>query len=228
MYAIQRVSHVSIEFKVSDDPIAMIEEPKLFFKFKVDECRKPVLWIGPWLTTLEMEDHRPLLRSFSTTLMSEKLNSFVLEMLSSIEILQSDHHENLQKLIIDQVCDEASIMDPKTMDVIVDIKLDTIDVYEEGDEEISNFIRELMVMEQESERMDMRPTSRDAIEALEKVVFEKGGGLLQTSCVVCIDEFFEGMEVKMMPCSHIFHGDCIDQWLGESGVLCVALRCQFE
>ncbi|XP_042479856.1 E3 ubiquitin-protein ligase SDIR1-like [Macadamia integrifolia] len=223
MRATQRVSHVSIEFKVSDDPIAMIEEPKLFFKFKVDECRKPVVLIGSWSTTLEMEDHRTLLRSFSTTLMSERLDSFVLEILSSIEILQSNNHEYLQKLIIDRVYDEANQY-LSTMHVTVDIKLDTTEVYEE-DEQISSFIRELMVMEQESERMDVKPTSRDAIEALEKVVFEKGGDLLQTSCVVCIDEFLERMEVKMMPCSHIFHGDCIDQWLGESNKCPL---CRFE
>jgi hypothetical protein len=32
-------------------------------------------------------------------------------------------------------------------------------------------------------------------------------------CVVCMDEFKVGAEVRRLPCLHTFHADCIDQWL---------------
>jgi hypothetical protein len=34
-----------------------------------------------------------------------------------------------------------------------------------------------------------------------------------TSCTVCLDELAKGDIVKMLPCGHIFHDRCIDEWL---------------
>mmetsp|Transcript_28844 Transcript_28844/g.51373 ORF Transcript_28844/g.51373 Transcript_28844/m.51373 type:complete len:514 (+) Transcript_28844:1047-2588(+) len=35
-------------------------------------------------------------------------------------------------------------------------------------------------------------------------------------CMVCIDDFEVGVEVKTLPCFHVFHTECIDEWLGRS------------
>lgn len=35
---------------------------------------------------------------------------------------------------------------------------------------------------------------------------------LQT-CVICLGEYEEGEEVRMLPCMHLFHAPCVDQWL---------------
>ncbi|MCD7447725.1 hypothetical protein HAX54_033515 [Datura stramonium] len=66
------------------------------------------------------------------------------------------------------------------------------------------------------------PTSRDAIEALEKVKMktmdrEKKYG---ETCMICFDKLFsEGVvEVTHMPCKHLFHGGCIVQWLERNHV----------
>eukprot|EP00929_Paragymnodinium_shiwhaense_P062720 TRINITY_DN31317_c0_g2_i1.p1 TRINITY_DN31317_c0_g2~~TRINITY_DN31317_c0_g2_i1.p1 ORF type:complete len:386 (-),score=64.75 TRINITY_DN31317_c0_g2_i1:221-1378(-) len=34
-----------------------------------------------------------------------------------------------------------------------------------------------------------------------------------TACTVCISDFALGEECRQLPCEHIFHKDCIDQWL---------------
>lgn len=34
------------------------------------------------------------------------------------------------------------------------------------------------------------------------------------TCVICLDDFVSGSTVKTLPCGHIFHKNCIDQWLG--------------
>lgn len=35
----------------------------------------------------------------------------------------------------------------------------------------------------------------------------------QPECPVCMDEFQEGQELRVLPCSHQFHQACIDEWL---------------
>ena len=38
----------------------------------------------------------------------------------------------------------------------------------------------------------------------------------QTACCVCIDEYEIGDEVRILPCDHIFHVPCVDEWLQRS------------
>lgn len=36
---------------------------------------------------------------------------------------------------------------------------------------------------------------------------------LPPTCAICLEEFREGMVVRHLPCHHIYHKKCIDQWL---------------
>ena len=36
---------------------------------------------------------------------------------------------------------------------------------------------------------------------------------VNTNCAVCQESFTSGQDARMLPCCHIFHLDCIDQWL---------------
>lgn len=42
----------------------------------------------------------------------------------------------------------------------------------------------------------------------------------ETSCTICTDDFADGIAVRKLPCGHIFHPTCVDQWLEEFGVTC--------
>lgn len=35
----------------------------------------------------------------------------------------------------------------------------------------------------------------------------------QTKCLVCLDEFADGDDLKTMPCLHFYHQRCLEQWL---------------
>merc|ERR1719346_679164 len=35
----------------------------------------------------------------------------------------------------------------------------------------------------------------------------------QTKCLICLDEFNDGDDVKTLPCLHIYHQQCIERWL---------------
>jgi len=59
-----------------------------------------------------------------------------------------------------------------------------------------------------------RGLSHETIDRIEKFRWE--GGVRerdQTSCMVCLANFVDGEEVRKLPCSHVFHAQCIDEWL---------------
>jgi len=35
----------------------------------------------------------------------------------------------------------------------------------------------------------------------------------EDKCAICLIEFQEGLDVRKLPCDHIFHPQCIDSWL---------------
>lgn len=36
----------------------------------------------------------------------------------------------------------------------------------------------------------------------------------QTKCLICLEEFGDGDDVMTLPCLHIYHKKCVEQWLG--------------
>ncbi|CAL9122342.1 unnamed protein product [Musa textilis] len=67
------------------------------------------------------------------------------------------------------------------------------------------------------------PASTDAVEELAVVKNERGGDIREESCIICFEEFDEGVEVTRTPCKHAFHGGCLNRWL-ESTRVCPLCR----
>lgn len=40
------------------------------------------------------------------------------------------------------------------------------------------------------------------------------------SCAICLDDFYEGQSVKVLPCAHGYHAECIDPWLNNRSDQC--------
>jgi hypothetical protein len=81
--------------------------------------------------------------------------------------------------------------------------------------------------------------SDDALAALPVTTVTEAGPLSKECCAVCQDEFAVGTDVKLLPCFHNFHPDCIDPWVREndscptcracvSKLIAQALRGQFD
>ncbi|KAK9927414.1 hypothetical protein M0R45_024598 [Rubus argutus] len=49
---------------------------------------------------------------------------------------------------------------------------------------------------------------------------------VRVPCVFCMEEMVTGCEVTPMPCSHLFHGRCIAEWLSRSSHTCPVCRFQ--
>jgi len=60
-----------------------------------------------------------------------------------------------------------------------------------------------------------RGLSHETIERIEKFSWDSGAARQhdQTSCMVCLANFVDGEDVRKLPCSHVFHRHCIDEWL---------------
>jgi hypothetical protein len=35
----------------------------------------------------------------------------------------------------------------------------------------------------------------------------------QTKCLICLEQFGDGDDVKTLPCLHIYHQQCVERWL---------------
>jgi hypothetical protein len=55
---------------------------------------------------------------------------------------------------------------------------------------------------------------------------ENSSRILDKSCVICLENFNNNDNVRIMPCFHVFHLDCIDKWLLEYNYKCPTCREQ--
>ncbi|PON64098.1 43kDa postsynaptic protein [Trema orientale] len=75
---------------------------------------------------------------------------------------------------------------------------------------------ERVMRESEAEAAAMfrvAPAAKASVEALEKVGYDDVVSLEVLTCVVCLEELKGRSQLTRMPCSHLFHGECIEKWL---------------
>ncbi|KAK8674371.1 hypothetical protein V6N13_112663 [Hibiscus sabdariffa] len=75
----------------------------------------------------------------------------------------------------------------------------------------------------EDNNYGMLPANKVSVEKMVKRVIVEDGE--KGDCMVCLDELGVGFYASRLPCSHIFHGDCIGKWLDQSHYCPI---CRFE
>lgn len=73
---------------------------------------------------------------------------------------------------------------------------------------------------EEDQMIKTVPATKSSINELERV-----GVDLSQDCSICLESLPIGLQVVRMPCSHVFHGDCIVKWLERS---CHCPVCRFQ
>ncbi|KAJ1380135.1 Zinc finger, RING-type [Sesbania bispinosa] len=111
----------------------------------------------------------------------------------------------------DEVENRCSVFRTKSgkfhlFNLVLDIR-----IQDELDDDIIN-----MVMEESMRETQMVPASKIAIESLQKVKLQEGATMER--CSICLMEFDVGTEVSSMPCKHVYHHECLVQWLKTSHV----------
>jgi len=70
------------------------------------------------------------------------------------------------------------------------------------------------------------PTHPDTFEKLPRIILsESHVELMKTECSVCKCDFEMSEETIQLPCEHLFHSDCISQWLNQAST-CPVCRLQ--
>lgn len=78
-------------------------------------------------------------------------------------------------------------------------------------------LHSVLQMVRQNEEQRQTGAQDDDIEALPTRVYEGGAsghsGGEGTNCQICMEDFAEGDELRTLPCFHLFHSKCVDQWL---------------
>ncbi|CAF3546405.1 unnamed protein product [Fusarium graminearum] len=53
------------------------------------------------------------------------------------------------------------------------------------------------------------------------------GDSASTACSICTEDFVEGVKLRMLPCRHLYHPQCIDPWLTNRSRTCPLCRVNF-
>jgi hypothetical protein len=73
------------------------------------------------------------------------------------------------------------------------------------------------------------PTSGGGVKEEQQVLGDDGGAHNEDVCPICLVDFEDGEDIRRLPCKHIFHVPCIDEWLRRNkvrrAVLCIETCC---
>ncbi|XP_015072359.2 E3 ubiquitin-protein ligase SDIR1-like [Solanum pennellii] len=134
----------------------------------------------------------------------------------AISQLLMDKFEDQQHVIVEQTIRKLQgiVITSEMSEVCVDVNLQ-IDHYCDG--------RILSALEESSSEDGMVPASESSIELLEPMEADERNS--NDECLVCLDELGEETDVLRLPCSHMFHAECITKWLQNSHYCPL---CRFE
>tara|TARA_A100001015_G_C15031922_1_gene733808 strand:- start:852 stop:1730 length:879 start_codon:yes stop_codon:yes gene_type:complete len=62
------------------------------------------------------------------------------------------------------------------------------------------------------------------VRKLKKIKFKNKDLEKYQVCAICLDEYIEDDELRLLPCNHEFHAKCIDEWLLKNNVKCPKCR----
>lgn len=70
------------------------------------------------------------------------------------------------------------------------------------------------------------PASQSALDKLQtkEVDDEMLSSIDKPKCVICVDEMAKGEKASILPCNHLFHGDCVTLWLKQHNTCPVCRR----
>ncbi|CAK9168726.1 unnamed protein product [Ilex paraguariensis] len=137
------------------------------------------------------------------------------------------------------VLTNISIVDPylpldfveEIIDNAFDLGLSMVDNFQNMERNILSMIVKIRVLfivpsidrDEEEEIASIRSATKSSIEVLKKVTLKLDDSCSKRECAICLETFCAGLEVTRMPCSHMFHGNCIARWLEKSS-LCPLCR----
>jgi hypothetical protein len=148
---------------------------------------------------------------FRDSVQLQSIHQFIPSMLFSMDFCRCIFQQ-VERRISSYVfhgAQEAIALGNNFLDILAEVDV-VIEEYYNEDEVVNGVLRDSMNM------VEFRgvPASSASIKALKTEVFESREEC--GSCFIYLDELRDGMVVISLPCSHIFHSNCIKQWLLQS------------
>lgn len=72
----------------------------------------------------------------------------------------------------------------------------------------------------EEEEEDEGLLKKESLSKLSVIHFSASIKNINESCPICIEEYTKDEKVRLLPCGHVYHLECIDPWLTEKSSLC--------
>lgn len=91
------------------------------------------------------------------------------------------------------------------------------------EELIESILRQLQQLQLEGQQ---RPLGTEATKKLPIETYKKLVSSSQEACAICVDDFKDADRMRVLPCNHHFHMECIDEWLINHSDLCPLCKKQ--
>ncbi|MCD7462053.1 hypothetical protein HAX54_047664 [Datura stramonium] len=181
--------------------------PANFFWYKPPNDVESVLVDRTWEGSTKSSQ---IILHHSDVMLYQRLDCAISEVLSNWKDLFEDQHHSIIERTARQL---QRIMTRNTLGVCVDVTLVINHVCDGG----------ILIASDELSMDGMVPASKSSIEMLELMKVDERN--IKDECMVCLDEIGKESEVLCLPCSHMFHGECILKWLEKSHYCPL---CRFE
>ncbi|XP_042499767.1 RING finger protein 150-like [Macadamia integrifolia] len=110
---------------------------------------------------------------------------------------------------IDDVCE--------AFDIFIVLNVPLLEYDTSLDDDYVEWFESMYIEGEEEGSIRLVPASPSSIQALEIKKFddieEDPSSSSTETCMICMDEYVRGVDVARLPCSHLFHGECIVKWL---------------
>lgn len=133
--------------------------------------------------------------SLSNVMSDDEIQRMIPSFMSHVESRVEDYHSAVRGI--------ASVTPPHLIPLFIEVQLSSSDEvldHEEEDEDES------------MEEVIKIPASEEAIASLSEVKVMKDE-IKEERCSICLENFEDNDYVLAMPCDHIFHKNCILEWL---------------
>lgn len=157
-----------------------------------------------------------------TTLLSDSTRALVGDVLSSMLVPEHGHPAITEEVFHKLAGLSSSNLGNANNTTMLPIFVGIIDLNllmpSVGSDPITSLANRVAMSSMQTYEAKPIPADESSIENLEKVIFGEEGmrEQQQTSCVICMEDFEDGVQVSRLPCLHFYHEDCIGQWLKTS------------
>ncbi|KAF4036626.1 Ring finger domain [Phytophthora infestans] len=135
------------------------------------------------------------------------------------------YERNMQRTLLEHLLEEQFVLDRIPLAEIEDVSkssdrhTETEPVFSHTEiptssQETGHAVSDDIYLEKEEEKETQQKEELQT----DGVAYRSSTDLEAETCPICLDDFEDGADVKVLPCQHFFHVDCINPWLeGRSG-----------